>query len=177
MVSNVDPAGADHDSRRPRADRPPRAATAGHLVGRAGSSETRVGRAGDELGGDTVLSFRLLTRDGPGSRAVQVRGNTIVGTVSDGDWVEVEERERSGRLEVSQLQNLTSRTLVRAVGRSSLGGARLSRRAVLVLIVLVVLLVVWVGLGMLGLAGDAWPFGHGVPLDGVPDGRLDPGST
>lgn len=143
---------------------PPRSAAAGCLIGRVDASTTRVESHGHDFGSATTLTFRLL---GPDRRVrdVQLRGRTISGTVHDGDWVEVRERERAGRLEVDTLLNLTTGAQVTVSGSSTSIGARVFKVLFLVVFFSILLVFVFVALGMFGVV-DLWPFSEDGPLGG-----------
>lgn len=116
---------------------------------------------GHDFGSETVLSFRLLGPDGQRPRDVQLRGRSISGTVRDGDWIEVSARERSGRLEVEALRNLTTRAEVTTSGSSTSVGARVAKGLFLVVFVAVLLFIAWIMLGVFGVVESGWPFGDG----------------
>ena len=71
----------------------------------------------------TVLTFRVERFDRAGNRlppvAVQMRGRTFEGAISEGDWVEVEVAVAgapSDTLHVDRVRNLTTTAVVRAKG-------------------------------------------------------------
>jgi hypothetical protein len=69
----------------------------------------------------TVVSFRVERYDEAGNRlapvAVQMRGQTFEGAVSEGDWVEVTGgKVRDGTVQVDRVRNLTTNVVVRAKG-------------------------------------------------------------
>lgn len=93
----------------------------------------------------TVVTFRVERYDQAGNRlaplAVQMRGQTFEGVVSEGDWVEVAGgKVRDGTLHVDQVRNLTTNVVVRAKGADR-GAAYWIVVGVMVLIVAGVVLV------------------------------------
>ena len=71
------------------------------------------------------MAFRLVDASTGQPTEVELRGRSIVGTVRDGDWVEVPGPVgRSGRLEPLTVHNLTTRSKVVARGSSRSPAAR-----------------------------------------------------
>lgn len=100
---------------------------------------------GDSTGrsGSTTLTFRLRRPDGS-LVEVMLRGLAIAGSVHDGDQVEVADRpDRSGRIEVVELRNLTTGAAVKAEGSPKSAGARVFR--IVFLALLAILLIVFIG--------------------------------
>ncbi|MFC7621497.1 hypothetical protein [Microlunatus sp. GCM10028923] len=119
------------------------------LVGRAESVSvvTQPGQVGigDSTGrsGSTTLTFRLRRPD-ESLVEVMLRGLSIAGSVHEGDQVEVPDRpDRSGRIEVVELRNLTTGARVKAEGSPKSGGARVFR--IVFLALLAILLIVFIG--------------------------------
>lgn len=94
----------------------------GRVVGEARGVQTRSEQ--DPLTPErqfTVLTFRVERFDRAGNRlppvAVQMRGRTFEGAISEGDWVEVAGAgPPSGTLHVDRVRNLTTAALIRAKG-------------------------------------------------------------
>jgi tetratricopeptide (TPR) repeat protein len=66
-----------------------------------------------------ILTFRVQTYDGAGSPGevvgVTMRGTEITGTLEEGDWVEIEDRPRSGEgAQPKEVRNLTVNDVVKA---------------------------------------------------------------
>ncbi len=131
-----DPPPRDDGPRLPAA-RAPRPASTGHLVGRVEGVTTRVESYGHERSSETVLSFRL-TDAGERPVEVELRGHALSGTVRDGDWVEVADQRRQGRVEVATLSNLTTDAQVRAVGSPRSTGVRAFKVVFLILFLAIV---------------------------------------
>lgn len=131
----------------------PRAAAPGHLVGRVEAADLRTERfsTGESSSTRSILSFRLRTPDGRLS-AVELRGSTLIGTVRDGDWVEVpDRRERGGQLAPDRLANLTTGSQVSVGGRLSKG-----LRIVFITIFALILLGALIIFGMVAAGFAAW---------------------
>jgi hypothetical protein len=69
----------------------------------------------------TVWDFRIERQDDAGKPLprvqVEMRGNTIHGTIANGDWVEVDANWREGKVvQTRTVRNLTSNSTVRAKG-------------------------------------------------------------
>ena len=89
----------------------------------------------------TVLAFRLMTSPDAAPLDVVLRGRSLLGTVRDGDWIELDaEPDRFGRYDLTRIDNLTTSSVVVATGRPARGPAR-AAVAVIALVVIVCLLV------------------------------------
>ena len=152
-----EPSGYRPDEPRPDlpVSYPPRAAAAGHRVGRVQGVTTRVESPGSTVASQTVLAFRLVEHGSAQPREVELRGRSIAGTLQDGDWVEVAgEPGRSGRLEPERVTNLTTGSEVTALGSASSRAGRFTKAAFLVFFLLVLLAMVV--LGFLAFQGFRW---------------------
>ena len=119
------------------------------LVGRAESVSvvTQPGQAGigDANGssGSTTVTFRLRRPD-ESLVEVMLRGRAIAGSIHEGDQVEVPDRpDRSGRIEVVELRNLTTGAMVKAEGSPKSAGAKVFR--IVFITLLVIVLIVFIG--------------------------------
>jgi hypothetical protein len=119
------------------------------LVGRAESVSvvTQPGQAGigDSIGrsGTTTVTFRLRRPD-ESLVEVLLRGVTILGSVHEGDQIEVPDRpDRSGRIEVAELRNLTTGATVKAEGSPKSAGAKVFK--IVFMIMLAIILIIFIG--------------------------------
>lgn len=133
---------------------PTPAVPVGRGVGRVGQvtgALTRQEGSGPDVRGVTVTSFRLVDPQTGVPTEVELRGRSVVGTVRDGDWVEVPGAPgRSGRLEPLLMFNLTTRSEVVVKGRVRSTGATVA----VALIVLVLVLVIPVIIGVVLMASS-----------------------
>jgi hypothetical protein len=93
-----------------------------------------------------VWDFRIEQRDSTGQPmprvAVEMRGRSFIGSINNGDVVEIDARFRPGQvLQVRRLRNLTSGAVVTAKGAQLM---RLSRFISLVIFVVLVIVIVMV---------------------------------
>ncbi len=124
----------------------PSAGPAKPLVGRAESVSvvTQPGRVGigeaNGSSGSTTVTFRLRRPD-ESLVEVMLRGLAIAGSIHEGDQVEVPDRpDRSGRIEVVELRNLTTGATVKAEGSPKSAGAKVFKIVFAVLLAIVLII-------------------------------------
>jgi hypothetical protein len=121
--ASVQPAAAQHAqplaaSSVTENEGPPRNAQPGATVGRVSQLKQQLAPWRGRPAAQMVWTFRLQSWDpsgGPGQiAAVEIRGNEIQGSLTDGDWVEITDRPKHGGFRPKEITNLTTGERVRA---------------------------------------------------------------
>jgi len=123
----------------------------GFMIGTASGVQSRLESSSQNRLGMTVLSFRLHASDRDQPVEVEMRALSLFGTVRDGDLVSVPSTiGRSGRIEPTEVQNLTTKTLVK-VSRPSKAGRVV---VIVILLLLLVFFVLFIAAIMVGMSSS-----------------------
>jgi hypothetical protein len=110
---------------------------------------------------ETILTFRLEQYDSGGNRTrvvpVEIRGLSLTGFISDGDWAEVSGKVKDGMVRAKQVRNLTTGGVVGTKGIST--AVKVVWVIGLVILAFVVYLIVFQGI----LNPASHPGGFGTP--------------